>query len=607
MIYSFLSDEAFAVTKALSSVMSVEDIQTYELGIVDDNLLNYFDKHAVITDPVGSVRAQSVRSGRLLVDGYTGKAFTVGEAASVATAVGRMHLDFDANKLGSTSSHEALAIAAFTVDTDNDGTDIITEKVERRAALFNILETIFFARSENASVKSASDINTLLKSATGSTYRGYVADSLVLSPTVTQDAAYRYVKTGSDILSSSYIDFYDWCEFGFQYGSTAADVVMFKVWLSVPSFKANYPYSTITDIIYPCKPEWILDPVSYGSEVKAVLQSTNYKDTLLDTAITSRDHSGIVAYKTRYVHSTVSYDAKMSFVVMYKGATPSSADMNLAIRNKLLAEKNKVTNAVLATETEWRQVLPDLFIDGGFYVFPCYYQREQFGDNVIEQNISNYRTMFDRVKRIFTGSEFTEQQLFDYMEIIQAPGHGMYMVLMPVDIATNKHTSVLAIHPTYQPLDSIGSIVSFVKTEDTLYKAGKDYYVQNQSETYDFIKLIEGTGGDYKVGDAVSTEYEVFERRYLTDRDDWNTMTSATKAFAWSLAKCIAVCIDRQASLENTEFTEELLGAGEKRQYYSFVSNSTEYHVLTLAGAEGVFDTKTVTVEGEEHVPGYIH
>ena len=154
MIYSFLSDEAFAVTKALSSVMSVEDIQTYELGIVDDNLLNYFDKHAVITDPVGSVRAQSVRSGRLLVDGYTGKAFTVGEAASVATAVGRMHLDFDANKLGSTSSHEALAIAAFTVDNDNDGTDIITEKVERRAALFNILETIFFARSENASVKS---------------------------------------------------------------------------------------------------------------------------------------------------------------------------------------------------------------------------------------------------------------------------------------------------------------------------------------------------------------------------------------------------------------------------------------------------------------------
>ena len=608
MIYSFLSDEAFAVTKALSSVMSVSDIQTYGLGVVDDNLLNYFDKHSVVTDPVGSTRVSSVRPTRLLVDSHTGKA-TATTTEFVARAVGRMLLNFDDAKLGDATTHEARAISALTVSVDSDTNEVINDKVSKRAALFNILETIFFARASNGSVKSQDTINTLLKNATGSTYSGYVADSLTTSPTVTSEAAYRFnnIADTSTVLSSEYLDFYDWCTFKFKYGSEAADVVEFKVWLSVPQFKANYPYSTITDVIYPCKPEWILDPQNYGSEVKAVLQSTNYKDTLLDDAIASKDHSGIASYKTKYVHESVRFDAQMSFVVMYKGAIPSAASMNLAIRNKLLSERNKTTGSVLATEQEWRQVLPDLFIDNGFYVFPCYYQRAAFGNNVIEQNISSFRTMFDRIKRIFVANEFTDQQLFDHMEIIQAPGHGMYMVTMPIDLTTNKSVSILEIHPTYQPLDSVGSVVEFVKTEDTKYLEMKNYYVQNVNASHEFIQLIAGPSADYQVNDPIPSDMDVYERRYVLNRDDWNTMTSATKAFAWSLAKCIAACIDKNISLENTEFTAELLGSGDKRQYYSFVSNSTEYHVLTLEGAKDVFDGNTIIDEGEEHVPGYIH
>ena len=49
------------------------------------------------------------------------------------------------------------------------------------------------------------------------------------------------------------------------------------------------------------------------------------------------------------------------------------------------------------------------------------------------------------------------------------------------------------------------------------------------------------------------------------------------------------------------------MGTGEKREYYSFISNSTEYHVLTIDGAKGVFDTLNLTNEDEEHVDGYIH
>ena len=95
--------------------------------------------------------------------------------------------------------------------------------------------------------------------------------------------------------------------------------------------------------------------------------------------------------------------------------SPRTADSS-----KLLAEKNKNTGSLLALEEDWKKVLPDLFVDQGFYIFPCYYQRYEVGDRNIEQSVSNYRTMFDRLKMIFTGNEFTLQELFDNMEILQA-------------------------------------------------------------------------------------------------------------------------------------------------------------------------------------------
>lgn len=593
MIYAFLSDEAFALIKAQGSVMTVSDIQSYTLGMVDDNLLNYFDNHTIITDPVGSAKAGIIRNNRLLVDDSINN-----------YAVGKMLLHFDSTKLGEANSKERAAIKALTINVDEDDDTVIRTKVEARASLFNILETIFFARDTNKHIKSIEAINTLLNNALSTTYKGYVSESLKLSSTVTPNAAYRYNVSGN-VNSNGNCDFYDWCTFTYRYGEGQNDLVDIKVWLSVPEFKANYPFSTITDIIYPCKPEWILNPEVYGSEVRAVLQSASYKDTSLDTAITSRDHSGLVVYKSTYRHPTVSYDAQMGFVVLYKGAAPSSASMRVAIRTKLLAEKNKNTGSLLALEEDWKKVLPDLFVDQGFYIFPCYYQRYEVGDRTIERSVSNYRTMFDRLKMIFTGNEFTLQELFDNMEILQAPAHNMYLVAMPVDLQTNIKNSILSIHPTYQPLDSIGSVINFVPTSDTKF-VEKEYYYQNPNKSYEFIPLVKNT--DYEINDAISSFGQtVYERVYVIEKDDWNSMTSAAKAFAWSLAECLAACIDKTISIATKPITVELMGTGEKREYYSFISNSTEYHVLTIDGAKGVFDTLNLTNEDEEHVDGYIH
>ncbi len=599
MIYSFLSDEAFAVTNAQATVMSVNEIQTYKLGILDDNLLNYFDNHTVITDPVGSRRAVN-RTTRQSVDAYTG-------GSIIVRGSGRMFFNLDANKLGLDSSVERAFMNSITADVDDDNDSVLNEKAIRRAALFNIVEAIFYSRDRNSHINNVDAIEALFSAGSGSTYSGYVSESLKVSSTVAR-GAYRYVSDSvTDPVSSTELEFYTWCEFAFKFGNTEAETVIIRVWLSTEEFKKNYPYSTITDVIYPCKPEWILNPSQYGSEMKAVLMSSNYKDTSLDSAISSRDHSGISVYKTRYVHDLVTTDALMGFVVMYKGAAPSSASMRQAIKDRLLSEINPITGSQLADETEWKKVLPDLFVDSGFYIFPCYYQRMKNNGITIEQNISNYKTMFERLKLIFTGNEFTEQELFDYAEIIQAPGHGMYMIAMPVSIGdSNKYKSILAIHPTYQPMDSVGSVVEYRKTNDVKF-ANKEYFIQNPLIDYEFMLVRFGEGQDYNIGDTIPTDRDFYECIVVRDKDQWNSMTSTTKSFAWSLARCIAACINKTISLDDSEFTVEQMGSGVTREYYSFVSNSTEYHVLTATGAIGVFDRETSVTGVEEHVPGYIH
>ena len=594
MIYSFLSDEAFAVTEAQGSVMTVTDIQKYGLGVIDDNLLNYFSSHAVITDPVGSSKASN-RSARLIVDDYTKK------VENYVGTISGSFLNFDKSKIDDETTSEYRAIQSLTIDPLNDN---IEEKAQRRAALFNIIETIFFSRDDDSTLKTTEEINAILTNdqSSESTYAGYVAGSLVLSTTTTL-GSYRFktrVNNEDKIISSDNLPFYDFCSFKFKYGSGVNDVVEIKIWLSVAQFKANYPFSTITDIVYPCKPEWILNPASYGSEVRAILQAADYKDNVLDDAVTKRDHSGLVVYKTRYVHSSVSYDAMMGFVVMYKGAVPSSEAMREAIKTKLLNEKNKQTGSILATEQEWKRVLPDLFVDSGFYIFPCYYQRVKYGNNTIERSISNYKTLYTRLRK-FLNSQFTDVEVFQNMEILQAPGHGMYLIAFPISLTTNKFTSVLSIHPTYQPLDSVGSVTEFIPTRDTSFQF-KNYFCKNSATNYEFIPLIQDA--DYRVGESIAdfvatpgNPTTVYERQYVIERDDWNTMTSMTKAFAWSLAQCVAACIDETINPVEAGFTVEELGTGNlKRKFYSFVSNSTEYHVMTLTGAEDIF-TGIVTDE----------
>jgi hypothetical protein len=424
---------------------------------------------------------------------------------------------------------------------------------------------------------------------TKSLYYGYVPGSLSLSPALST-ATYRYgvrdQQTGfvTESETSEY-SFYRWFSFDFVVANTngVRTVQSFKIWLNPDDFVREYPFSTITKVVYPCSPSWILEPSSRGSEMQAVLSAAQYKDTQLDNEITSDDHSGIASFVSRYVHSSVNSDARMSFIVMYKGAVPTAADMRKAVREALESEKDENCNLLDPTGNRWKERLPDLWVDAGFYLFPCYYQLGlSASGEILEKSIVNYRKLYEKVRCLRPNME--PQRVFETMEILQVPGHKLYVIALPVEDNNGPYNTLASLHPTYQALSSIGEAYQYVQTTDSVVASGKVYYVQEEggrAPVYTYNVLDTSNS----VGTALPTDIVVYERRSVTT-GYWNTMSPYAKEFAQLLSLCYTVCTD-DASIHKKKFTEESIDG---REYYSFVSKNIEFHMISVAGGVGILD-----------------
>ena len=613
MIYAYLSDEAFAVT-GTGSVLNYADVSATGYAVPTDKIMNYFDtvlkkgsdneflvQHGMIVDPVyesGDEQYESShRINRLKID----SANTTNGSVS---PTGNMILHFDRAKV--TDTRDVAFLDTLTIQPNEMSTqDIRRSKTDRRAQLFNIIEAIYMAHNsetDGSNPYTKAQLESLFETAKQSTYKGYVANSLKLSSTVTK-AVYKYAfVSGSKIViaNAPEHDYYDHFEFQYNYGDTADTIVTIKVWLNNDIFYDDYPYSTIIDVLYPCNPSWMLYPESSGGEIQAVIAAAKYKDKQIDNAVTENDHSGANTFTSRYVHPIVGSNSRMSFVVMYKGNVPSSADMRLAVRNALTSETDNYGN-VLASVDTWKSILPDLFIDAEFYLIPCYFQRVPYSPKVtIERSIVNYRSLYNKTIRLFPNSD--SQKIFDYMELLQAPGHDLYIVAIPVDLGTEgsapTFSSVLALHPTYQALDSIGTVSKFVRSDDTTYQANTTYYYRRgNSPVYEYTQI---DPANYVVGSNIPAASELYVREPDAE-NNWNAMTYITKEFAQLMANCLAVCIDDR-SAHRDDFTESEIGG---RKYYTFGCNYIEYHMLSREGSVGVFDA--TLAEDCEHVNGYIH
>lgn len=472
-IYLFLSDEAFASVKT-ATVVKYADISQTGIGMLDDNLLNYFIDHSIFLDPISSGQSER-RQSRCNVD----------DSSQGSVPNGRMMMHFDADKLlNNTNSTFSKELVSGFVVNQNDDAGYATAKRERLCALFNIVDTIFYARDSEGEPKNASAIEAILTNAgqADSTYLGYVPNSLFIS-TTKSIATSRMSGMGNPISDQRY--YWDSCSFSYKF--TDADNVpveiVFHIWLNSDQFKANYPYSTIVDCIYPCSPKWIMNPELYANQTRAILTSSNYKNEMIKEAVTYRDHSGVTLMSSRYV-AEYADELPMSFALLYKGAVPTTAQARAYIKQRLLSETDDDGHSW--SVDEWRSRLPDLFIDGSYYLVPIYSQREVLPDSTtaIEKSCVNYQKIFSIAKAVLGTMGMDDASLMSNIDILQAPGHSIYIVGIPLDPA--NQLSMHELHPTYSSTDAISE--SF----DAMSPGDRDFAEKIASALAVCMKLTDG-------------------------------------------------------------------------------------------------------------------
>ena len=482
-IFLFLSDEAFASVRT-ATVVKYADISQTGVGMLDDNLLNYFIDHSLFLDPISDGN-NSYRQSRPLVDRQSGFAPN-----------GRMMLHFDAAKLlddGSANFSKDL-VSGFVV-MPNDDAGLATAKRNRLGSLFNIIDVIFNARDTEGNPKNETDINTILTNSaeSSSTYLGYVNGSLTLS-TAKSKAQSRLAAQGTPLSGERY--YWNSCKFDYKFtdSDNITVVITFNIWLNADDFKANYPFSTVVDCLYPCSAQWIMNPELYANQTRAILLSSNYKNEMLKNAVTERDHSGVMLISSRYI-AEYSDELPMSFALMYKGAKPTTAAARAFLKEKLLAEVDEDGNTW--TSEQWRQRLPDLFIDGTYYLIPIYSQRTILPDTTtaIERSCVNYQKIFSIAKTVLGGMGLDDAGLMASMDILQAPGHSIYIVGIAAD--PTSQLPLRELHQTYSATDAISE--SF----DGMTAGDQDFAEKIAEAMAICLKLSNNPGSDSLFTDGV--------------------------------------------------------------------------------------------------------
>lgn len=474
-VYMFVSDEAFEnVASPAATVVSHSDMASDNngVGVIDPNLLTYFVDPAVFMDPVG-VTGQSARLTRC----YKADEDLSGNNSN-NIPFGKLKFHFDAEKVKN-SGEFARELTYGFIQSESGMSD--ATKLTRLACLFNIVDTIFYARNNGDSYpKTQSAINDILSSAdslNANLYAGYVPNSLVVSNGLS-GAKIRYIGGNNTLQVTSNERFYfDACSFIFSFTHNSVTYsIKFHAWLSSSAFKssppAGYKYSTCVQCIFPCEPERLLRPqasnLKYANSMEALVGSSGYIQAKMDDAITLEDHTGVVVIKSRYTNTGFSGDYTIGFAVLYKGCVPTTNQARDYVA-KCLVESQYDGGTPIGTREAWKNVLPDLFVEGAYLLVPIYTQvYEQLGSATLGQlGIEKISTIVSKAISIMKQFvSLDDDQIYEKMELLQAPGSCIYIAAIATS-ADDNQKSIKELHPTYRPVDSTSGAVYSYMTEAT--------------------------------------------------------------------------------------------------------------------------------------------
>jgi len=437
-IQGFLSDRSL-----INSTLSMINLETLNLpcGYLDRDTIEYFVQPLELTD-VRTIRLPityrhevgvTIPDEEILTDidttienaGLSHLRTNPSDTVTVAQYSGLNFLDFENDVLpvGPTSISRSREITVTTDATKlsvNDEVALSSMTADQHTNFFNIIEYIAFG---TLSTDTVSDINVVL---TGdASYTGYVATSVRISPERTEVMVFGGINIHRFVPKS----------FGFRFiiGTLTVDV---KIWFDKDSFKTEYPYSTIINIVPPMELSVLLNPSSLTDPVSSAILSKGWSDAILSPEIYVEDQSGMYLFRTRYLYNGTTY--QVTFSLVYRGISPDSLSARRYIANYLLTSG-------IGTRALWELVLPDVFYDSAFAIIPFYDNITVLTNADLYPSIINALPLMDKITSVIS---LLPNASDPYRELMTAAYDKYIIGVAPADI--NVTSSLLSLHPTYQ-------------------------------------------------------------------------------------------------------------------------------------------------------------
>lgn len=438
-IYGFVNDTAFYNREF--TVPASTDVVDQGACCVTQKVNSMFGNPTIIQDP----RDQRVPTAEIMTadDGY---AMTDIHELLIKTDTflkGKMDIVFDPDQILDTVREEVVGALKKTSDIMRN--------------LFSYIEVIgnyqvFNSDESRAGVNIEAAIAAAAKYSAGAGNAEVLKDQMELASFVTtanhvyhvaNDATHpefniiRYVRNGV-VLRFTAKD------------SKDADLpIEMHLWWGRDAFLQNYPLTTITDAIMPCRPEFLYELLDHFKTVSQFTTETSaYVRERMDEIVVKNDHTGVANFQTNYYAYPDTQPTNtflVTFGVVYKGHAPTIDQIKEYLRKEVL------DIVPTHSEEEWRKKLPGLISERRFFMIPIY-------DNVWKRNPSDEGEQWHRkgifdltrhadILRSVIGASYVDQ--LQYVQLV-APKYSKFPV-MAIPHLENAQTSRLisALYPDY--------------------------------------------------------------------------------------------------------------------------------------------------------------
>ena len=211
----------------------------------------------------------------------------------------------------------------------------------------------------------------------------------------------------------------------------------------------NYPESNILGVAPPLSYEDLLT-LPLNTSTANILSTASSTATLNYTSlsgdISDETASGYLSYKVKINDTANNTTVVAPFNILYKGCMPSFQDIRSAI-------KNSITQSGVGTIPEWKQRIPELFIQATIFLIPLYDVNSQLGNQVLYPSIASLNTAIQRANMVLPllGTSYITQNL----EIVSANYEGVMMACIGEPMSNgDTPNSLLQMHPDYQNTSS---------------------------------------------------------------------------------------------------------------------------------------------------------